>query len=67
MTATASAGAAKNDPARRSGQRRPRETVMITSNSRSAGIRFAIAIVLSAVIAGGYLSAIGYLSPGFIA
>ncbi len=40
---------------------------MITSNSRSAGIRFAIAIVLSAVIAGGYLSAIGYLSPGFIA
>jgi hypothetical protein len=40
---------------------------MITSNSRSAGLRFAIAIFLSAVIAGGYLSAIGLLSPGFVA
>ncbi|MDZ7629413.1 MAG: hypothetical protein U5J99_13515 [Parvularculaceae bacterium] len=40
---------------------------MITSNSRSAGVRFLVAILLSAVIAGGYLSAIGYLNPGFIA
>lgn len=40
---------------------------MITSTARSAGVRFAIAIVLSALIAGGYLSAIGYLSPGFVA
>lgn len=40
---------------------------MITSNLRSAGAQFAIAILLSAVIAGGYLSAIGLLNPGFIA
>ncbi len=40
---------------------------MITSNSRSAGVRFVFAIILSAVIAGGYLSAIGLLSPGFVA
>lgn len=48
-------------------KKRPRETAMITTNSRSAGVRFAIAILLSAVIAGGYLSAIGFLNPGFIA
>ena len=40
---------------------------MITSNTRAAGLRFAFAILLSAVIAGGYLSAIGFLNPGFIA
>lgn len=40
---------------------------MIPSNSRAAGLRFAFAILLSAVIAAGYLSAIGYLNPGFIA
>jgi hypothetical protein len=40
---------------------------MITSNARSAGVRFAFAVLLSAVIAGGYLSAIGLLNPGFVA
>ncbi|MFN0023987.1 MAG: hypothetical protein ACKVS5_08805 [Parvularculaceae bacterium] len=40
---------------------------MITSNSRAAGVRFLVALLVSAIIAGGYLSAIGYLSPGFIA
>ena len=40
---------------------------MISNLSRSAGLRFAVAILLSAVLAGGYLSAIGFLSPGFIA
>lgn len=40
---------------------------MITTNASSFGVRFALAIFLSAVIAGGYLTAIGYLNPGFIA
>jgi hypothetical protein len=40
---------------------------MITNNASSFGVRFALAIFLSAVIAGGYLTAIGYLNPGFIA
>jgi hypothetical protein len=40
---------------------------MISVNTRSAGVRFAIAILLSAVIAGGYLSAISFLNPGFVA
>ena len=40
---------------------------MIPTNARSAGARFAIAIILSAVIAGAYLSAIGFLNPGFVA
>ncbi len=40
---------------------------MIPSNSRSAGARFAFAMLLSAVIAAGYLSAIGLLNPGFVA
>lgn len=44
-----------------------RETAMITNNASSFGVRFALAIFLSAVIAGGYLTAIGYLNPGFIA
>lgn len=40
---------------------------MITTNASSFGVRFAFAIFLSAAIAGGYLTAIGYLNPGFIA
>ena len=40
---------------------------MTPNNASSFGIRFALAIFLSAVIAGGYLTAIGYLSPGFVA
>lgn len=40
---------------------------MITNNASSFGVRFALAVILSAVIAGAYLTAIGYLSPGFIA
>lgn len=40
---------------------------MITSSTKSFGVRFALAILLSAVIAGGYLTAIGYLNPGFVA
>lgn len=42
-------------------------TAMINSNASSLGVRFALAIFLSAVIAGGYLTAIGYLNPGFVA
>lgn len=38
---------------------------MNTTNASSFGARFALAIFLSAVIAGGYLTAIGYLTPGF--
>jgi hypothetical protein len=40
---------------------------MITSITRSAGVRFVFALLLSAAIAGGYLSAIGLLNPGFVA
>jgi hypothetical protein len=40
---------------------------MTTSNDNSFGLRFALAVLLSAVIAGGYLTAIGYLNPGFVA
>lgn len=40
---------------------------MITTNTSSIGVRFVLAILLSAAIAGGYLTAIGYLNPGFIA
>jgi hypothetical protein len=40
---------------------------MITSNNAAFGVRFTLALLLSAVIAGGYLAAIGYLNPGFIA
>ncbi len=40
---------------------------MITNSTNSFGVRFALAILLSAVIAGGYLTAIGYLNPGFVA
>lgn len=40
---------------------------MITTNPSSFGVRFALALLLSAAIAGSYLTAIGYLNPGFIA
>ena len=40
---------------------------MNTNNASSFGVRFALAIALSASIAGGYLMAIGYLNPGFFA
>lgn len=40
---------------------------MTITNASSFGVRFALAILLSAVIAGSYLTAIGYLNPGFIA
>ncbi len=40
---------------------------MITSNASSFVARFTLAIFLSAVIAGSYLTAIGYLNPGFVA
>ncbi|MFZ5618657.1 MAG: hypothetical protein ACOZAA_15180 [Pseudomonadota bacterium] len=40
---------------------------MITNDASSFGVRFVLAIVLSAIIAGGYLAAIGYLNPGFVA
>ncbi len=40
---------------------------MNTTNNSSFGVRFALAVFLSTVIAGGYLTAIGYLNPGFIA
>jgi len=40
---------------------------MTNNDTTSFGVRFVLAIFLSAVIAGGYLTAIGYLNPGFIA
>lgn len=40
---------------------------MTTNKDTSFGVRFALAVFLSAVIAGGYLTAIGYFNPGFIA
>ncbi|HNR78124.1 MAG TPA: hypothetical protein PKM48_13415 [Parvularculaceae bacterium] len=40
---------------------------MFTTNGSSLGVRFALALALSAAIAGGYLTAIGYLNPGFFA
>jgi hypothetical protein len=40
---------------------------MITDNATSFAARFALALFLSAAIAGGYLAAIGYLHPGFVA
>ena len=40
---------------------------MNTTNTTPLSVRFALAIFLSAAIAGGYLTAIGYLNPGFIA
>ncbi len=40
---------------------------MTTNNETTFSVRFALAVFLSAVIAGGYLTAIGYLNPGFIA
>ena len=40
---------------------------MTNTNTTSFGARFALALLLSAAIAGGYLTAIGYLNPGFIA
>jgi len=33
----------------------------------SFGVRFVLAVFLAAVIAGGYLTAIGFLNPGFVA
>lgn len=38
-----------------------------TSNTASFGARFALALLLSGVIAAGYLTAIGYIHPGFVA
>jgi hypothetical protein len=67
MMATVSAGAVPTARPDEADKKRPRETAMITSSSRSAGVRFAFAILLSAIIAGGYLSAIGFLNPGFVA
>lgn len=40
---------------------------MITNSASSFSVRFALALFLSAAIAGSYLTAIGYLNPGFIA
>lgn len=40
---------------------------MTTNSASSFGVRFALAVFLSAAIAGGYLTAIGYLNPGFFA
>lgn len=42
-------------------------TAMITNSNSAFGIRFALSLVLSAAIAAGYLFAIGYLNPGFVA
>jgi hypothetical protein len=47
-------------------KKQKRDTAMNT-NASSFGARFVFAIFLSAVIAGGYLTAIGYLTPGFFA
>lgn len=67
VTAIASAAPGERAwPARRS-EHKKRVTAMTTSTTSSIGVRFALAIFLSAVIAGGYLTAIGYLNPGFIA
>lgn len=67
MAIASAATALSAGAARRNKQKKKRETAMITSNASSFGVRFALAIFLSAVIAGGYLTAIGYLNPGFIA
>ncbi len=40
---------------------------MTTNNESGFGVRFALSLFLSAVIAAGYLTAIGYLNPGFVA
>ncbi len=48
-------------------KKQKRDTAMNTTNASSFGARFALAVFLSAVIAGGYLTAIGYLTPGFFA
>jgi hypothetical protein len=40
---------------------------MVTNNRDNFAVRFVLAIFLSAGIAAGYLSAIAFLSPGFVA
>jgi hypothetical protein len=40
---------------------------MISNHRDNVAIRFVLALFLSAGIAAAYLSAIGYLNPGFVA